>query len=225
MSTRNPAAARSSSDSAPQKPYSRCSRAQSRPSRTTGHALHTERACPSRSTPASGRSPAGAKNNSLRPWQDASAVHARGPLKIKLEMVSTAAKAEPPLWPFEKETPGSRWGATDPPSRPEPILTAGLESVQQLGSMEPINLSDGHTGDQKGQGDGTPAPRHLAGHRRAGLVHRRRRCVVDRPVERVRAGPPARRGARRRPAGSRPAGSDADRVPGRGPGAGAPDPP
>src|ERR1700737_4265623 len=151
MSTRNPAAARSSSDSAPQKPYSRCSRAQSRHPRTTGHALHTERACPSRSTRASGRSPAGAKNNSLRPWQDASAVHARGPLKIKLEMVSTAAKAEPPLWPFEKETPGSRWGATDPPSRPEPILTAGLESVQQLGSMEPINLSDGHTATKRGK--------------------------------------------------------------------------
>src|SRR5207247_1604506 len=31
-----------------------------------------------------------------------------------------------------------------------PILTPGLESVQQLALMEPINLSDGHTGDQKG---------------------------------------------------------------------------
>src|SRR5512133_3630700 len=94
MSTRNPAAARSSSDSPPQKPYSRFSRAQSRHCRTTGHEVHTERAWLSRMTRASGRSPAGAKNSSLRPWQDASAVHARGPLKIKLEMVSTAAKAD-----------------------------------------------------------------------------------------------------------------------------------
>jgi hypothetical protein len=56
--------------------------------------VHTERAWLSRTTRASGRSPAGAKNSSLRPWQDASAVHAKGPLKIKLEMVSTAAKAD-----------------------------------------------------------------------------------------------------------------------------------
>ena len=38
MSTRKPAAARSSSDSPPQKPYSRCSRAQSRQSTSAGHA-------------------------------------------------------------------------------------------------------------------------------------------------------------------------------------------
>src|SRR5262249_39037892 len=44
-------------------------------------------------------------------------------------------QGRPPLWPSQKETPGSRWGATDPPSRPDSILTAGLESVQQLGSM------------------------------------------------------------------------------------------
>src|SRR6476620_4061941 len=115
MSTRNPAAARSSSDSPPQKPYSRCSLAHSRQSRTTGHALHTERDSPSRSTRASGRSPAGAKNSSLRPWQDASAVHARGPLKIKLGMVSTGAKAEPPLWPYEKEDSGEPVGGYRPP--------------------------------------------------------------------------------------------------------------
>src|SRR5262245_9448845 len=151
MSTRKPAAARSSSDSPPQKPYSRFSRAQSRQSRRTGHAEHTDRAWLSRTTRASGRSPAGAKNNSVRPWHAASDVHARGPLKIKLEMVSTAAKADLRCGLLRRRLRGAGGGATDPPSRPDSILTAGLESVQQLGSMASIRAADGpgeHKGDR-----------------------------------------------------------------------------
>src|SRR5262245_46454238 len=143
MSTRNPAAARSSSDSPPQKPSSRFPRAPSRQSRGAGHEGATAPACPSPPTRASGRSPAGAQHNSVRPRHDASDVHASGPLKIKLEMVSTAAKADLRCEAFQKETPGSRWGATDPPSRPDSILTAGLESVQQLGLMASIRAYDG----------------------------------------------------------------------------------
>src|SRR6266511_5477035 len=122
MSTRKPAAARSSSDSPPQKPYSRCSRAHSRQSRRTGHAEQIARAWDSRTTRASGRSPAGAKNSSLRPSHAASAVQARGPLKIRLEIVSTAAKAD--LRNSEKEG-GLREpvGGYRPPSRPDIILT------------------------------------------------------------------------------------------------------
>src|SRR6266516_4766951 len=96
MSTRNPAAARSSSDSPPQKPYSRLKRAQSRHSWTTGQFAHTARALASRTCRASGRSPGGAKNNSVRPWHAASDVQANGPLKIRLETDSTTATASLP---------------------------------------------------------------------------------------------------------------------------------
>src|SRR3954451_15360062 len=88
MSTRNPAAARSSSDSAPQKPYSRFERAQSRQSASAGHDLHTDRACDSRTTRASGRSPAGAKNRRVCPLHEASAVQVSGPVKMKLDIMS-----------------------------------------------------------------------------------------------------------------------------------------
>src|SRR5581483_5976060 len=90
MSTRKPAAARSSSDSPPQKPYSRLSRAQSRHCASAGQARQIARARASRMTRVSGRSPAGAKKRSVWPEQAASAVHASGPVKIRLEMVSAA---------------------------------------------------------------------------------------------------------------------------------------
>src|SRR5262249_61882491 len=150
MSARRPAAARSSSASPPQKPYSRFSRAQSRQSCRTGHAEHTDRAWPSRTTRASGRSPAGAKNNSVRPWHAASDVHASGPLKIKLEIVSTAAKADLRCGPSRKGDSGEPVGGYRPPESSFTILTAGLESVQQLGLMASIRAPDGryqHKGD------------------------------------------------------------------------------
>src|SRR3954466_3405478 len=90
MSTRKPAAARSSSDSPPQKPYSRCSRAQARQSTSASQERHTARACASRVARASGRSPAGAKNSLDSPRQDASSAHCNGPLKTRLVTDSAA---------------------------------------------------------------------------------------------------------------------------------------
>ena len=63
-------------------------RAQSRHSCSAGHARHTARACDSRTTRASGRSPAGAKNRRVWPWQAASAVHVSGPVKMRLDIIS-----------------------------------------------------------------------------------------------------------------------------------------
>src|SRR5262249_14422358 len=111
---------------------------------------HTDRAWPSRTTRASGRSPAGAKNNSVRPWHAASDVHASGPLKIKLEIVSTAAKADLRCGPSRKGDSGEPVGGYRPPESSFTILTAGLESVQQLGLMASIRAPDGryqHKGD------------------------------------------------------------------------------
>src|SRR2546421_9128938 len=95
MSTRKPAAARSSSDSPPQKPYSRLSRAHSRHSTSAGHAAQTPRACVSRTARASGRSPAGAKNSRVWPRHAASVVQVRGPVKIRLETASTVICSPP----------------------------------------------------------------------------------------------------------------------------------
>src|SRR6266513_5800083 len=63
--------ARSSSDSPPQKPYSRFSRAHAWQGVRTGHSMHSRRALASRRARASGRSPGGAKNRSVCPLQDA----------------------------------------------------------------------------------------------------------------------------------------------------------
>ena len=63
----SPAAARSSSDSPPQKPYSRCSRAHWRHGVSTSQSLQTARALASRTVRVSGRSPAGAKKRSFCP--------------------------------------------------------------------------------------------------------------------------------------------------------------
>src|SRR5919109_4751933 len=63
--------ARSSSDSPPQKPYSRFSRAQAWQGARTGQARHSWRALDSRRARASGRSPGAAKNRSVCPLQDA----------------------------------------------------------------------------------------------------------------------------------------------------------
>ena len=73
--------------------------------------------------------------------------------------------------------------------------------------------------------DGAAPSRHPARHRRGGLVHGRRRRARDRPVERLRAGPPARGRARRASCSSGAArGADADRVRGGGARAGPPHP-
>src|SRR6266536_3819966 len=145
MSTRYPAAARSSSDSPPQKPYSRFSRAQSRHSRTTGQIAHTARALPSRTSRASGRSPAGAKNSSVRPWHAASAVQASGPLKIRLETDSTTATASLPQSVPQQEGRARGVGGGLPALRvlQNLSLTADVESVQQLGLIGFINVRDG----------------------------------------------------------------------------------
>src|SRR5918999_4934417 len=63
--------ARSSSDSPPQKPYSRFSRAQAWQGARTGQTKHSWRALASRRARASGRSPGAAKNRSVCPLQDA----------------------------------------------------------------------------------------------------------------------------------------------------------
>src|ERR1051325_1423107 len=63
--------ARSSSDSPPQKPYSRFSLAQAWQGARTGQARHSWRALASRRARASGRSPGAAKNRSVCPLQDA----------------------------------------------------------------------------------------------------------------------------------------------------------
>ena len=55
-----------------------------------GALRQTARALLSRTTRASGRSPAGAKNSSVRPSQAASSVQDRGPVKIRFESVSIA---------------------------------------------------------------------------------------------------------------------------------------
>ena len=62
---------RSSSFSAPQKPSSPCRRAWSRQGSSTGQVMHTARASASRRMRGSSRSPAGAKNSSVRPLQAA----------------------------------------------------------------------------------------------------------------------------------------------------------
>src|SRR5260221_7764461 len=63
--------ARSSSDSPPQKPYSRFSRAQVWHGSRTGQPMQSWRALASRRARASGRSPGAAKNRSVCPLQDA----------------------------------------------------------------------------------------------------------------------------------------------------------
>src|SRR5258708_34190361 len=63
--------ARSSSDSPPQKPYSRFSRAQVWHGPRTGQPRQSWRALASRRARASGRSPGAAKNRSVCPLQDA----------------------------------------------------------------------------------------------------------------------------------------------------------
>src|ERR671919_2376047 len=79
ISTRNPAAARSSSDSPPQNPYSRCSRAQLRHGRITGQEWQIALALASRTSRASGRSPGGAKKTAVLPQHTASAIQAVPP--------------------------------------------------------------------------------------------------------------------------------------------------
>lgn len=78
-----PASARSISDSPPQKPSSRWSRAQLRHARITTHSPQIRRAAFSRRSRADGRSPAGGKNSSLFPLQFAFSIHqGRGSIAI-----------------------------------------------------------------------------------------------------------------------------------------------
>ena len=71
MRVRKPAATRASSDSPPQNPYSRCSRAQSRHGATTGQTAQTSDALSSRTAARSGRSAGGPKNSDVLPTQAA----------------------------------------------------------------------------------------------------------------------------------------------------------
>jgi hypothetical protein len=74
-STGKPAAARSSSDSPPQKPYSPWVRAHSRQATSTGQRRQRARACCSRHCRASGRSAWGGKNTLVRPRHAAHLAH------------------------------------------------------------------------------------------------------------------------------------------------------
>src|SRR6185436_16241731 len=147
MSTRKPAAARSSSDSPPQKPYSRCSRAQRRHGSSTGQAMQMARARASRRRRVSGRSPAGAKNNSVCPEHAASAVQVRGPVKSRLETVSTATVSS--MWSGSRagggRGPGGRMGGGSSPRRAlrRPWLPIGFNlSNKQLRWMPSVLQMD-----------------------------------------------------------------------------------
>src|SRR6476469_6512996 len=144
MSTRNPAAARSSSDSPPQNPYSRCSRAQSRHAISTSHSEQTERALPSRTARASGRSPAGAKNSSVRSVQAAWSVQDRGPVKISVDRLSAAMVPRTFGVGVADDTRemgrGSRWGDTGSPTS-YAFIEHPASGICPTGSIDGIDLS------------------------------------------------------------------------------------
>src|SRR5450756_1660137 len=144
MSTRYPAAARSSSDSPPQNPYSRCSRAQSRHGSRTRQSRQIDRARPSRSTRVSGRSPAGAKNRLVWPTHAASVVQARGPVKIRFDTVSIATVVLRGLvLPFEVQSRGADRGDAGSARRPaSPMVAEPGLSVQPSDLIDTIDFSD-----------------------------------------------------------------------------------